>query len=60
VKVTRIVDFLLNITSADTDTGTDTDTNEVMQKPKRTFGTASFGTLYRELAAVPTEFKYFS
>jgi hypothetical protein len=56
VKVTRIVDFLLNITSA----GTDTDTDEVMQKPDRTFGTASFGTIYRELAAVPTEFKYLS
>jgi len=43
VKVTRIVDFLLNITSAGTDTGTET--NEVIQKPKLTFGTASFGTI---------------
>jgi hypothetical protein len=39
----RIVDFLLNITSA----GTDTEMNEVTQKPKLTFGTASFGTIYR-------------
>jgi len=56
VKVTRIVDFLRNITSA----GTDTDTNEVMQKPKPTFGTGLSGTIYRELAAVLTKFKYFS
>jgi len=55
----RIVDFLLNISSAGTDTETETDTNEVMQRPKHSFGTSSFGTICRELAAVLTEFKYF-
>ena len=48
MKVTRTVDFVLNITSDGIDK--ETDTNEVMQKPKRTFGTPSFGTNYRELA----------
>lgn len=56
MKITRIVDFLLDITSA----GADRDTNKVMHKPKRTYGTTSFGATDKELAAVPTEFKYYS